>query len=81
MYRKQAVHQHKAGEAMFTVAYLQKTQSVLSAGMTRLLNRSFAPDTAEVPGAYKQQSAGWDVECRLPSPSDQSHKCSDGFRK
>lgn len=53
MYRKQAVHQYKAGEAMFTVAYLQKTQSVLSAAMTRLLNRSFAPDTAEVPGAYK----------------------------
>lgn len=49
--------------------------------MTRLLNSSFVPDTAEVPGAHKQQRAGGDVECPLPSLPDKSHSCSDNFRK
>lgn len=34
MYRKQPVHQQKAGEATFTLAYLLHTQSAVSAGMT-----------------------------------------------
>ena len=49
--------------------------------MTGLLNSSFVPDTAEVPAAHKQQRAGRDVECPLPSSPDKSHKCSDDFRK
>lgn len=49
--------------------------------MTRLLKSSFVPDTAEVPGAHKQQRAGLVVECSLPLSPDKFLKGIDDFRK
>lgn len=48
--------------------------------MTWLLKSSFVTDTADAPGACKQQQVGKDVGCPLPSTSNKSHKYSDDFR-